>query len=52
MWQHVKDWWNKPYDDNMTVIQWFWFFGFIIVLSVLWTLVLREITRAASAISA
>lgn len=42
-----KAWWAKPYDDEMSVTGWFLFFGLLIVLSVLWALVLREIKEVA-----
>ena len=43
----LKAWWNKPYSDDMSAPQWFAFFGLIIVISVLWGLLLREIRLVA-----
>lgn len=48
MLEKFKDWWAKPYDDGMSVTGWFYFFGLIIVISVLWALVLREIKEAVN----
>lgn len=42
-----KAWWAKPYDADMPVSGWFLFFGLIIVISVAWALVLREIKEIA-----
>lgn len=47
MLERFKDWYAKPYDDNMSVTGWFLFFGLLVVISVLWALVLREIKELA-----
>jgi hypothetical protein len=38
-------WWNKPYHDNMTVPQWMLFVGFMIIISWLWTRVLKTLSE-------
>jgi hypothetical protein len=42
----LKKWWAKPYDDGMSVKGWFCFLGLIAVISVLWHLILREISES------
>lgn len=42
-----KAWWSKPYSDDMSVSGWFLFFGLLIVISVAWALVLRELKAVA-----
>lgn len=43
-----KAWWDKPYSDDMSVMGWFLFFGFVIFLATMWSLVIREIRQAAA----
>lgn len=40
-----KDFWNKPFDSDMSATRWFLFFGLLIVISVMWSLVIREVTE-------
>jgi hypothetical protein len=42
-----KRWWDKPYSDDMSASGWFLFFGLLIVISVAWALVLRELKEVA-----
>jgi hypothetical protein len=46
--EKFKAWFAKPYDDNMSASGWFLFFGLLIVISVLWSLVIREIKEVAN----
>lgn len=36
-------WIKKPYDDDMTAIDWFLFIGLIIVIIVAWSSILRKV---------
>lgn len=45
--ESLKKWWEKPFDTDMSVSGWFLFFGLLIVISVLWALVLRELKAVA-----
>lgn len=38
-------WWKKPYNDNMTAKQWFLFIGFMVIVSWLWTRILKTIAE-------
>jgi hypothetical protein len=42
-----KQWYAKPYDDNMSATSWFLFFGLVMVISTMWVLVIREIKSVA-----
>lgn len=42
VWDNFKTWLSKPFDASMDAFHWFLFFGFLILLSVLWTFVLRH----------
>lgn len=46
MWSNFKSWLAAPYSENMDAAHWFYFLGLLIVLSALWTLVLRTIKEA------
>lgn len=45
MLEKFTKWWNAPYNDKMTVPQWFAFVGFMIIVSWLWTRVLKSIAE-------
>lgn len=47
MWSNIKSWLGKPYSDDMDAFHWFLFFGFLIVLSILWGIVLANLRHAA-----
>lgn len=47
MLQRFKNWWAKPFNSDMDATGWFLFFGLLIVISVLWGLVIREIKEIA-----
>ena len=37
-----KDWLKRPFATDMDAFHWFLFFGLIVVISILWSLVLRH----------
>jgi hypothetical protein len=41
------EWIKHPYSDNMSVAGWFGFLGLLIVLSFLWSRVLRMVASVA-----
>ncbi len=43
MWENIKNWYSQPFSDEMDATGWFLFFGLLIAISVLWTLILRHI---------
>lgn len=43
----IKEWYNKPFSEDMDVVGWFYFFGLVIAISVLWGLILRHIVNKA-----
>jgi len=43
----IKEWYNRPFSEDMDATQWFLFFGLIIAISVLWGLILRHIINKA-----
>lgn len=45
--QRFGEWLKKPYSDDMSVSGWFAFLGLLILLSFLWTRVLRMIASVA-----
>lgn len=47
MWENFKDFLGRPYSDDMTALDWFWFLGLIIVLSALWAIILGHIRKLA-----
>jgi hypothetical protein len=47
MWTGIKSWLGQPYSDDMDALHWFIFFGFLIVLSILWGIVLANLKYAA-----
>lgn len=47
MWTSFKDWLNKPFDADMDALHWFLFFGLIIIISIAWGMILRELSEVA-----
>ena len=45
--QRFGEWIKHPYSDNMSVGGWFAFLGLLIVLSFLWSRVLRMVASVA-----
>jgi hypothetical protein len=37
-----SDWLKKPYDDDMSVVGWFLFFGMLVVIMTAWSGVIRR----------
>lgn len=48
MWMNFKNWLAAPYRDEMDAAHWFYFLGLLIVLTALWSLVLRTIKETVS----
>jgi hypothetical protein len=44
----LKEWWSKPFSQDMDALHWFYFFGLIIAISAGWGMILRYITRDAT----
>lgn len=40
--QAISDWSKAPFSSGMSVWGWFLFFGLLIVISILWSRILRE----------
>lgn len=38
-------WWKKPFDPNGDAVSWVLFLGFIIVVAIAWSRVLKHITE-------
>lgn len=45
MMQEFKNWLKRPFSDDMSAAEWFYFFGLVIAISVAWSLILRTITN-------
>jgi len=45
IWQGFKNWLGKPFQVDMDAFHWFLFFGLIIVISVLWSFVLKHVAK-------
>jgi hypothetical protein len=43
MFGNIKSWLGRPYSDDMDAFHWFLFFGFLIALTILWGIVLRNL---------
>ena len=41
-WDKFKTWLTKPFSVDMDALHWFYFFGLIIAISVLWGFVLKH----------
>lgn len=48
MFERFKAWLNEPYRVDMSALQWFYFFGLLIVIAALWSLILRQIRNVAT----
>lgn len=44
MWDHFKQWAQRPFSVDMTAGEWFLFIGLLIVIMVLWNIILYRIT--------
>jgi hypothetical protein len=42
VWTNFQNWLKQPFQSGMDAFHWFLFFGFLILLSVGWTLILRH----------
>lgn len=43
---HVKSWLAKPFNEDMSAVQWALFVGLILVILVMWRIVLHHIETA------
>lgn len=48
MLQDFKSWVASPFSSDMDALHWFYFFGLLIAISVLWSFVLRELRGATT----
>lgn len=39
-----KTWWNTPYSENMTATRWFLFVGFMIIVGMIWSMILKALS--------
>lgn len=46
MWEDFKAWAQQPFSADMDALHWFYFFGLLIAISVLWGLVVRTLQSA------
>lgn len=46
MLDQLKAWAAHPFDSDMDALHWFYFFGLLIAISVLWGLILSSLRRA------
>jgi hypothetical protein len=40
----LKTWWNTPYNENMTAARWFLFVGFLMIIGIIWTVIIKHLT--------
>jgi hypothetical protein len=45
-WNDFRDWLRQPFSADMSAVQWFLFWGLLIVIAYLWAVVLGHIKRA------
>ena len=43
MWNNLKAWYARPFTSDMDATHWFYFFGLLLVIGVLWRLILAHI---------
>lgn len=41
--EKFTEWLKRPYSDEMSVVGWFMFFGLVMVITFLWSTILRKI---------
>lgn len=46
-WNDVMGWFKHPYNEDGNVIDWFLFFGLVIVINILWLSVIRRLLDKA-----
>jgi len=46
MWQNFKDFLAEPFQDDMDAVEWFMFVGFVLILIILWSIILRHVREA------
>lgn len=39
-----QNWWNAPYQENMSATKWFLFVGFLMILGIIWTVIIKHLT--------
>jgi hypothetical protein len=40
----LKTWYNAPYDEKMTATRWFLFVGFLMIIGIVWTVIIKHLT--------
>lgn len=40
----IKSWWDSPYQDNMSATRWFMFAGLMIVVGIIWSIIIKNLT--------
>jgi len=40
----VEKWWNKPFDSQGSVLNWFLFFGLLLIIAFFWSKIIRGFT--------
>lgn len=43
LWGGFKQWFNQPFNVQMSALHWFYFFGLVIFISAAWGFILRHI---------
>lgn len=46
--QNFKSWLAQPFRTDMSALDWFYFFGLLIVISVVWGIILRHMRSLAA----
>lgn len=47
MWANFQKFLNRPFDNDMTAVDWFLFIGLLIAISVAWRFILKHIMEWA-----
>lgn len=40
---NITTWWNQPYQENMSAVKWFLFVGFLMILGIIWTVIIKHL---------
>lgn len=44
MFGQLQTWFDSPYSDNMSAIRWFLFVGFLLIVGVVWSVIIKHLT--------
>ena len=50
LWGGFKTWANRPFTTDMDAVHWFYFFGLIIMISLVWGLIMRHVYEGVGAV--